>query len=162
VESAALFFVAQFYGKNEVIHFYEMGVPDVTLVDIDKDRLDHMEDIYPDHWTCVLEDAFSAAERLKAEGKRYDLVMADPFSPMIRETSFDKFPLFRDISNKYVLFIAAQAVFDELGLDATPESIQAHYNAHIDPDVKVLDLHKRSNHEGGIYWCVLDVTGCKK
>lgn len=82
-DRALLLFGAAFLGVNDAIHLAAAGLADVTVVDIDSERLDAMRALYPDTWELVAADAFDFVQRRHAAGERYDLVSADPTTPLM-------------------------------------------------------------------------------
>ena len=82
-DRALLLFGAAFLGVNDAIHLAAAALADVTVVDIDSERLDAMRALYPDTWELVAAHAFDFVQRRHAAGERYDLVSADPTTPLM-------------------------------------------------------------------------------
>ena len=155
INSAVCFFVAQFFGKNDVYHVYHSGVPNVTLVDFDEERLNHMKSIYPDHWTYLLGDAFEIADKLKLEGKKYDLVISDPFSEGIRPIYVAQYFPFIDLASKRLIHIAQHSMLEDASCGQESVDIK---NAILNkwPELDLLEVYKRSTHDGGTFWSVFN------
>ena len=82
-ESVLVLFGAAFLGVNDVIHLAAAGLADVTVVDLDAEKLDAMRVLYPRTWKFVSADAFDFVDRQCASGARYDVVTADPFTDLM-------------------------------------------------------------------------------
>lgn len=153
--SAAAFFVAQFYGKNDVVHIYNAGIPRVTLVDVDRDKLDVMREIYPSDWDVLYEDAFAVAERFASEGRKFDLVTCDAYSPMSERVAWDTLDLWESIANRYLMLFYTTPMLEQLGAPPEAPVVADAVSARLGRPVRVIDLIKRSSHLGGVYWCVI-------
>lgn len=157
--SAASFFVAQFYGKNDVIHIYNAGIAQVTLVDLDVEKLGVMRDIYPDDWEVLCEDAFAAARRFREGQRTFDVVTCDAYSGGDAETvAWTGYPLWESLAGKYLLLMYSASMLEQLHAAPEPASVAEALNRRLDRVVRVVDLIKRSSHAGGIYWCVIDTS----
>jgi hypothetical protein len=75
--AACLFTCAQ-YGRQDVIHVYNAGIRDVTLVDLDAAKMDHMKRIYRPEWSYKVGDYRAFLASAIASKTQYDLVTADP------------------------------------------------------------------------------------
>lgn len=82
-KTAASFFSAAFFGRNDVIYLDDIGVPDIIICDLNAEHLDHMRTIYPSVSAAYAEDCFEVATRLGAEGRTFDVVISDPYTPTI-------------------------------------------------------------------------------
>lgn len=155
-ERVASFFCAQFFGKNDMVHVYLAGVPSVTVVDLDRERCSVMEDIYPKDWKFVIADAFEQASKFFGEGTKFDMVTCDPFSSMASTVAWEKFDLFAGIARKYVIFLYTNDMLLELGVDVSGtidiRDMSRRLSAKLGKDVNVVEVSKRSSHQGGIYW----------
>lgn len=152
--SAASFFCAQFYGKNDVIHLYEMGVPQVTLVDLDTAKLAVMRNLYPQDWTILQADAFETAQRMLKESRKFDAVICDPYSSLGSRVAFDEFRVFQALASKLLLFMYSKEMFDELGIEPDVAALGAAVSKRSGVKAEAVDVIKRSSHAGGIYWGV--------
>ena len=157
--SAISFFCAQFYGKNDIIHIYRMGVPNVTIVDLDGAKLATMKTLYPCGWDFVEGNAFEICKSLSAESRKFDLVTCDPYSSLAREVSWDNFDLFISISNRFLLLLYTQAMFDELGIDPEPKALSKRLTERMGRQISTVDITQRSTHAGGVYWCLFSSGG---
>lgn len=75
-KNALALFSAGFYGANDVIWMARANIPTVC-VDLDVEKLDAMEDVYPRSWEFVLDDVFRYVKKTK---RTWDLVTADPWT----------------------------------------------------------------------------------
>lgn len=155
--SAASFFCAQFYGKNDVVHLYEMGVPRVTLVDLDAGKLGVMRDLYPADWELIVGDAFDAARQFTSAGRKFDLVVCDPYSTLAGTVAFDHFGLFHSIASKFLLLLYSQEMFDDLQIEPQAEALSNAVARRTGLAATAIDVVKRSSHAGGIYWAVFRI-----
>lgn len=83
---ALVLFGAAFLGVHDVIHFSNAGTPDVTVVDIDGEKLTTMRALYPATWEFVEADAFAFVDEQRRTGALYDIVSADPYTPHMPQT----------------------------------------------------------------------------
>lgn len=157
-QSAICFFCAQFFGKNDIIHIYNSGIPNVTLVDLDEMKFARMKELYPKNWKFLCADAFDAAKRLACDGHLFDLVCCDPYTSTAPEVAFDKFKYFQAISQKYVMCLYTKEMFDALGIDPEPKSLANALHEKHGINIKVKSIITRSSHVGGVYWCVFDIS----
>lgn len=77
-ETGLCLFSAAFLGVNDAIHFARKRIV-TTCVDVDGDKLEQMQAIYPPGWEFVEGDAFVVAELAAAGGRQWDAVSVDPF-----------------------------------------------------------------------------------
>jgi hypothetical protein len=82
-DSALVLFGAAFLGVNDAIHMAGAGLTNVTVVDIEAEKLEEMRALYPQKWEFVPADAFDFVERQRSAGVRYDVVSADPFTNLM-------------------------------------------------------------------------------
>jgi hypothetical protein len=80
-DSALLLFCAGFYGGHDCLHVADAELDHVLAVDIDKEKLEVMERIYPEHWHFVEADVLKVHTN-----QRYDLIVADPPLDLIDTT----------------------------------------------------------------------------
>lgn len=95
-------FSAAFLGHNEAIHFAMADVV-TTCVDIDPDRLAQLEDLYPDTWEFVNEDAWDYAVAAGDAGRTWDVVSVDTFRGNATERSLTTIPLWCSLADKAVV-----------------------------------------------------------
>ncbi len=155
VDSAICFFVAQHYGANDIIHLRNIGVPDVTLIDLDEERLNYMKNIYPSSWKYEIGDAFTIAERKYSQGVFVDLVIADPYTSLQNKIMSNGLEPFISLTNRYYMQMIS---IRELQIVTEEHNIENLKMAILDLDLngKLVDLVKRSTHAGGIYWGVFE------
>lgn len=78
LRSALMLFCAGFYGANDCVHVADAGVPHVTAVDVDRERVDVMRRIYSPGWWFVVKDVYEYASWAEANEMTWDLVALDP------------------------------------------------------------------------------------
>lgn len=106
--SALILFAAAFLGHNDAVHFAEAGVPDVTLVDIDGERLEEMRALYrDDRWRWITGDAWEMAEAAQASHERWDVVSVDTFHGDAEERSLGNLASWTSIARRAVVVSAA-------------------------------------------------------
>jgi hypothetical protein len=153
-QSVACFYVAQFFGKNDVIHVYKSGIPEVVLVDLDQQKLDHMTKIYPPNWELHHGDAIQVARRFADAGRQFDLVVCDPYSGMVQDILKDNLQPFRSIAKKCIMHFMSVEEMTRLADSTDFDKLAAAYRK-LDPTARLVELIKRSSHRGGVYWAVI-------
>ncbi len=154
--SAAGFFAARFYGRNDIIHVHGAGVPEVDLIDIDAERMRVMSQVYPAHWNYVTGDAWEAAARYRDAGRVFDMVICDCTAEMAASVLTDRLALFQAITGKVLLVYGNKEMFARLGAADTAASLGSALSARNARPVKVRQLAWRSSTHGGTYWVALD------
>lgn len=108
-ESGLCLFAAAFLGHNDAIHFAEAGVPDVTLVDVDGERLREMNELYRDkRWTFAESDAFAFARFARQLGSKWDAVSVDTFTGSALERSLGDLEQWTSIARRFVTVTATR------------------------------------------------------
>ena len=100
-ETGLVLFAAAFLGHNDAIHFAEAGMRGVC-VDIDRERLDEMRELYPSEWMFLPFDAFKLAAELAQEEASWDVVSVDTFTGDIMRRSLDSLELWCLLANRLV------------------------------------------------------------
>jgi hypothetical protein len=70
-------FCAREYGVIDVIHIHDASPGQVTLVDLDAECLEVVQQIYPREWTYVHADYKDFLRQAEERGLVYDLIVAD-------------------------------------------------------------------------------------
>lgn len=107
--SGLILFAAAFLGRNDAVHFAEAGVPNVTLVDVDEERLAEMRALYRDdswRWLGGF-DAWEVARAAREEGVKYDVVSVDTFTGDAEERSLASLNLWTAIAGRVVTVTAS-------------------------------------------------------
>lgn len=103
-ESGLVLFAAAFLGRNDAIHYAEAGVPDVTLVDIDGERLEEMRALYRSpSWEWLERDAFAFAREAREAGRVWDVVSVDTFTGEALERSVGDLEAWTSIARRAVV-----------------------------------------------------------
>lgn len=149
-ESGLLLFASGFGGMNDGYWFREMGVPNVTAVDIDQETMESMRREYPLTWTWQVADAFEFAMLAAERGDLWDVVSADLPSSMPLQM-VDDLPLWSAIAARFLISTVMRHNFPGRPvLSQLPEPPAGwHYQR----------LIKRSEHRGGVYWLVSEFEG---
>lgn len=156
--SAASFFCAHFYGKNDTVHLWAMGVPDVVMVDINVAKLEAMRKMYPPEWEVVAGDAFAAARAFQAAGRTFDVVVCDTNTGMGPRVAFDEFNVFHSLCRKHLILMYNPTMFATLGVPPEAAPLSDALSQRLGREVLATDVIRRSSHAGGIYWCVFQAT----
>lgn len=136
-QSCADVFSAAFGGVNSAQHLADADVQRVVLVDTDLAALRRMT--LRDGWSAVHEDAFAWAER--QADNTFDAVVLDPWTGDLSRKVIAHLPTFRRIARRHVVVGVAHA---ELDSDFLADGW------------KVVDVIRRSDRLGGVYWVVLE------
>jgi hypothetical protein len=148
-QTAASFYSAQLYGKNDVIHLYKCGVESVDLVDLNAEKLESMKELYPNINKIHCEDVFGALNRWVTQKTRFDVVISDPYTHHCREAWEKKDDFFKITQKVYV----ANLTHDVLNGETELEKLRSNLLPQ-DHDFEVFSLVKRSSLDGGVYWVV--------
>lgn len=106
-ESGLILFAAAFLGHNDAIHFAEAGVPNVTLVDVDGERLEEMKSLYRSRvWSFVEADAWTYAEACREYDLMFDAVSVDTFTGSALERSLGDLEAWTSIARRFVTVTA--------------------------------------------------------
>lgn len=150
IESGLLLFASGFGGANDGYWFREMGVPQVTAVDIDPATIETMRCEYPASWDWRMADAFEFALEQTEAYRLWDVVSADLPSSMPLQM-VDDLPLWCAVAARFVISTVMRHNFPGRPvlsqLPAPPAGWQ--YQR----------LIKRSEHRGGVYWLVSEFVG---
>lgn len=99
-------FAAGFWGWNDCVWFAQHGLQ-TTCVDVDKDKLFEMSQVYPDGWEFRVEDAWEFAERATHDGRTWDVVSVDPFMGDAAEKAADTLYLWTSLADRLVTLTAS-------------------------------------------------------
>jgi hypothetical protein len=108
-QSGLVLFAAAFLGHNDAIHFAEAGVPNVTLVDVDGERLEEMRGLYRDpSWEWLEADAWDVARDARRLDAKFDAVSVDTFTGAALERSLGDLELWTSIARRVVTVTATR------------------------------------------------------
>lgn len=166
--SAADFFGAGFLGQNSAIHLLDAGIEDVVVVDYDEAKLATMSSAYPSTWRFWPSDCYAAA-RILAEDNHTrrppriaDVVVVDPWTNGI-DRAIRNLGVWTEIAARYVVIGVHEPWLAGRGaLSRAPVAIDAAFQrvefaARPARPFRVVDVVKRSDHVGGVWWAVVDV-----
>ncbi len=142
------------HGVRDVIHLRDKQVKRVTLVDIDREKMEEMKKIYPQRWEYLVGDAFETLDRLKRDDQTFDVVVLDPW---IHEQTrnLDRLGDLLDIANRYVVIsLSMKSFFAEHGLPTKADALGAFLKAR-DSRVKEARLMFCTAFDGGMYWATI-------
>jgi hypothetical protein len=155
-ETAACFFAAAFHGRQDVIHVLDAGVREITVIDKDWPKLLAMAALYPkDTLRLRHGDALLEAKHLIGRGDAFDVVTLDPWTQFIPAT-LSSFTTYARLARRaLVAGVSAEWLADA---PPTPEGVLKRLWLEIGEEplvaVPCVEVRKRSDHLGGIYWAV--------
>lgn len=128
-------FAAAFQGRQDAYWFAHYGVR-TTCVDTDAAGLAKMRELYPSDWEFVHDDAWDFARGANAHV--WDVVSLDPFTNLFQLVA-DSIHEWTRLATRYVVM-----------------GCGVHTRVVAPGGWKVVDMVKRSQFHGGIYWAVLE------
>lgn len=128
--TAASFFSAAFYGRNDVIYLDQLGIPNIILIDTDQERLAIMARIYPTVTETYAEDAYQVASRMSRQGRTFDVVVCDPFTNQARPVLVDHFDVFAALAGQSWITGIGLSSLAEAGIESTVPGVQAWLDDH--------------------------------
>ncbi len=128
--TAASFFSAAFYGRNDVTYLDHLKIPDIVLVDIDQDKLATMAKIYPTVTETFAEDAFEVAARLRDRGRVFDVVLCDPYDGLSWPVLGPHFDRFAALARRLWITGVSLATLEAHGIVATRDGVQTWLDGH--------------------------------
>ena len=152
--SAISFFSAAFFGRNDVTYLDRLGIPDITLVDVDGPKVAAMAQIYSTVTQVHAEDAFAVAQRLRQDGARYDVVVCDPFTDMGFPIIADHFEDFSALARRVLVTGIRTADLEQAGVEPTIAGVQDWFTARGHGEWEVAWLRMR-NSSTGLQWLAL-------
>lgn len=155
LRTAGAFFCAAFLGRQDVIHLSDAGL-NVEAFDTDAPLVAKMEAIYPGQVHVHVADAFAVAANYARIGIKYDVVTVDPWTNMVTQ-ALDVLPTWCALARRLVLVNVTAPWFRERGLEPNEVVFQLWIDRTF-PDLswRIVELRKRSDHVGGVYWAVLE------
>lgn len=156
--SAACFYCAAFGGRQDVIHVADAGVPEALLVDTDGARLGEMLPYLEaaPGWSIRCQDAIECARNLADVGRKFDVVILDPFTGDSMARAMNSIQDFLTIATLHVVAGVSKDWFDAQGVP--PDS--GGLDRWADENIVICDavrLVRRSDFRGGTWWAVLEV-----
>lgn len=133
-ETALVVFAAHFRGVQDAYWIAEAGLT-ATCVDMDRQKLEDMEPMYPSDWEFVEADAYEWAVQ---PGRQWDVVTLDPWSGQFQRCADNISAWCR---------LARHAVVLGTGLSTDVEAPTGW---------TVTDRRRRSDYDGGVFWTVLE------
>ncbi len=160
-KTAVCFFGAGFLGRNDGIHLLDSGIESATVVDTDPEKLETMFTLYPSTWKFENNDALLTSRVYRKAGRKFDVVTVDPWSGCTG-TPLYNLPTFVGLANRFVIIGVDLAWFENKRVAPTLEAFndwidRAHWNGEGTPP-HALELRKRSDYLGGVWWAVIPVA----
>ena len=155
VDNALVVFASAFFGLSDVIYFID--VENVCLVDNDVEKMGLMKDIYPPSWDFIIEDAFETISNFASQGRKYDVVSCDPWTPTIPRVLIDEFDKFYEVAEKYLVIRATgNSFFMKNNIEPNEVQIAKFLSSRHQKDIKVKQLIKDCGFDGGSYKIVIE------
>jgi hypothetical protein len=137
-ETALCLFSAEWLGQQDAYWIAKAGLTG-ECVDLQSDKLAEMEAIYPDGWRFHTADAYEFARHAANQGRAWDVLTMDPWTGQ-----FDKcaqlIDLWTAITRRVIVLGHGNY---RLPAPAAPAGW------------RTLDVIKRSDFKGGVYWYVM-------
>lgn len=133
-DSALVVFCAAFLGRQDAYWIAKAGLV-ATCVDEDRLKLLEMEQMYPESWSFVCQDAFTFAANAR---RQWDIITLDPFTHDFERVAD---------SIETWCGLARRAVVVGTGVDTI---IEEPYGWEI------TSVERRSDYEGGVFWTTLE------
>lgn len=135
--TALCMFCAAWWGRQDAYWLADAGLL-TDCVDIDADKLEQMQRVYPNDWSFHDWDAFTFGEVAAERGTLWDVVSLDPFTNLIPQC-VDQIPLWCKLARHLVIIgtLHSTPVWAPWGWRATEQ-------------------RHRSDNYGGVYWTVLE------
>ena len=117
-----------------------------------------MQKVYPGTWTYHVGDAFDFIRSACEDGLKFDVITLDPWV-YLQQTTIDHLWELVSLASRYVVISLTDTHFFQRNhLAPTPDDVFRYFSA-LDPRIHTADVILSTPHAGGLYWCVLDVTG---
>lgn len=150
--TAASFFSAAFYGRNDVTYLDHVGVRDIVLVDLMADHLASMAVMYPGVTQTYCEDAFAVARRLLEEGRQFDVVVTDPFTGLTWDVLTEHFETFAGLTKRLWVIGVTTEDLDRLGVEPNVGAIQVWLDKNQTAGKFEASWFKVRNRDNGASW----------
>lgn len=153
--SALCVFTVRQLGRHDVIHVFNAGIENVTLVDLDASWMEKLKRIYSPRWSYVAPIDYRAfLEKALAEGRKFDVVITDPPLGLANEVVVENFGKFLSLCNHTLIMLftgetAAELGFDGRGgLDIMSQRLSVRYATRLE----VSEVMFRAQN---VYWAVI-------
>lgn len=154
-KSAAAFYTAALMGVRDIIHLNDHQIPDVTLVDLDAEKIEEMKKVYPSGWDYVVDDAHKVMKRFREEGRKFDVLVLDPWTHRQR-VDMEQLGTLLDITNRHIVIsLSANSYFRQSSISPdSPDALLEHLQG-LDDRVATVDVQLCTNLDGGLYWVTI-------
>ncbi len=161
-DSAICFFGAGFLGRNDVVHLWAAGVPNVVIVDTDEAKLTEMHERYSmPAWKFETGNAFGIAAALIDKTKwSAAIVTVDPWTGDVAK-ALNSLPLWLSLTRRALVIGVTAEWFEAYHLPPTLDGFnewigRQFWNGATVP--AATRLVKRSEFRGGVWWAVFEVN----
>jgi hypothetical protein len=156
VSSAACLFACEQYGRQDVIHLFEAGIPHVTLVDLDDGRMAHMKRMYRPDWRYEVQDFREFLGSAVAAKAQYDLVTTDPRLVMADEVVGERLRQLAAIARNGLCLLYTADLLERDGYNSGGvERMSQVISARAGRKLEVLEVMHRAN---TVFWAVIRVA----
>jgi hypothetical protein len=156
ISTAACLFTCAQYGRQDVIHVYKAGIPDVTLVDLEPNKMEQMKRIYRPEWTYKIGDYRDFLASTIAAKIQYDLVTADPPIPLSGEIAGERLGDLVTIARKVLCTLYTTEYLEKDGYKAGGlEQMSRSISNRTGRNLKVMEVTHRNLE---FYWAVIHLV----
>jgi hypothetical protein len=146
-------FPALYYGRNDVIHIYDICPDHVTLVDLNAEALTDIQLIYPNEWTYVCSEFKEFLGQAAQRQDRYDLVVADPPKDLGVPAAWDMLPTIMALGTDTFITNYFAEMFEELGVGGDDlDGLSRAVRARTGVDVVFAEILERNS---AVSWAVM-------
>jgi hypothetical protein len=153
VSSALCLFTCAQFGRQDVIHMYKAGIPAVTLVDLNAEKMAHMQRIYRPEWTYETADFRQFLATTISANTRYDLVTADPDIALAPEVTGPCLGELTSVARKTLCLMYTSELLERDGYNSGGlEQMSRSLSKRSGRSLKVVEVMRRAN---TVYWTVI-------
>ena len=157
-QSVACLYSAALMGQRDVIHVVQQGIEDVTLVDHDAEMMAEMRKAYPQNWNYHVGDAFEFVRAARDARKRFDVLILDPWV-YLEGANVAMTKALVGIANQYILISLTDIhFFRQNHLKPVAKDVFRYFHA-LDERIVAAEVELSTRAFGGLYWCVLKLSG---
>jgi len=159
IDSALALFGAGFLGRNDVVHLWAAGVPNVVVVDTDEGKIEEMARLYErPAWTWLVDDAYKVALEW-GDGPLVDLVVVDPWTGGIAK-ALNSLELWLRLAHRFLVIGVCRDWFDAYHVAPTLDGFnkwlaRQYWRGAAPPPAS--RLVPRSDYRGGTFWLIFEV-----
>ncbi|HVT30285.1 MAG TPA: hypothetical protein VHE81_19905 [Lacipirellulaceae bacterium] len=156
LSSALCLFTCAQYGRQDVIHMFKAGIPDVTLVDLNAENMERMKRIYQSNWSYETADYRMFLSSAVAAKAQYDLVTADPDIALAYDVAGPHLKELASIARKTLCLMYTAELLESDGYNAGGlEQMSRSVSSRSGCRLKVVEVMRRAN---TVYWAVIQLA----